>query len=111
MSNYHMDYESWVQLDVINQMGNIGSEVGRAINAWREKDEPRFNGSFARSLDLFDATIKALTSRKSLRSKEVLRAKDQYLSLFFDGKFDEDATKIEKYFMQYAWLARTKRDL
>ncbi len=43
------------------------------------------------------------------RLKEVLRAKDQYLRLFFDGTFDKDAEAIEGYFMQYALAARRDR--
>lgn len=33
MSKHVFDRDAWAQLDVFNQMGNIGSEVGRALVA------------------------------------------------------------------------------
>jgi len=91
------------------QMGNIGSEVGRSIKAYRVNDTERFNGALDRALDLFDATTDGLVQNKSPRTKEVLRAKDQYLALFFNDTFADDADKIEQYFTQYALAARRNR--
>ncbi|MDR2556164.1 MAG: hypothetical protein LBC49_00435 [Bacteroidales bacterium] len=34
--NKPIDKERWAQLNIFQQMGNIGSEVGRAIKAKRE---------------------------------------------------------------------------
>jgi hypothetical protein len=36
----------------------------------------------------------------------VLRAREEFLRLFFDGTFENDADKIERYFMDYAFAAR-----
>ena len=110
MSNYHIDRERWWQLNIYEQMGNIGSEVGRAINARRTGREERVEGAIARALDLFSATTEQLIAEKSYRIKEVLRARDEFLKLFYDGTFDHDADNIERYFMQFAWLARIHRD-
>src|ERR1035437_3730672 len=106
MSDYQIDRTRWAKMDILNQMGNIGSEVGRAIAAKKRHDEVRFNSALARALDLFDATTESLILQKSPRSKEVLRAKDQFLSLFFEDKLEKDGPAIEKYFMQYATAAR-----
>lgn len=108
MSDYHIDRERWAKLTIQEQMGNIGSEVGRSIKAWRDQDKPRFQSALNRALDLFDATVEFLVAHKSPRTKEVLRAKDQYLRLFFDNKMN-DADKIENYFFQYALAARRNR--
>lgn len=108
MSNYKIDRKRWANMTIQEQMGNIGSEVGRSINAWQAEDIVRFNGALDRALDLFDATVEDLVAHKSPRTKEVLRAKDQYLALFFDGKIS-DAVNIEDYFMQYALAARRDR--
>jgi hypothetical protein len=105
MNNYQVDRAKWASMDIFNQMGNIGSEVGRAIMAKRQGDEQRTNSAIKRALDLFDATTEDLVQKKSPRVKEVLRAKDQFLSLFFDDNFS-DADDIERYFMQYAIAAR-----
>ncbi len=108
MGNYQIDRTRWAKFTLQEQMGNIGSEVGRSIKAWRAHDKKRFEGALSRALDLFDATAENMTARKSPRAREVLRAKDQYLRLFFDDKID-DADNIERYFMQYAMAARRNR--
>jgi hypothetical protein len=45
----------------------------------------------------------------SYRLKEVLRARDEFLRLFSDDTFDHDAAKIDRYFMNFAFSARTNR--
>jgi hypothetical protein len=109
MSNYQINRQRWAQLTIQEQMGNIGSEVGRSIKAWGVHDTQRFDGALNRALDLFDATTEQLIAARSPRSKEVLRAKDQYLALFFDNTYETDAKNIENYFMQYALAARRDR--
>ncbi|MDR2337733.1 MAG: hypothetical protein LBE20_03675 [Deltaproteobacteria bacterium] len=102
-----ISFDRWVKLTIFEQMGNIGSEVGRAIAAERRGDTLSRNGAIFRALDLFAATSKSLAIQKSPRLREVLRARDQFLSLFFDSNFSE-ADKIENYFMQFALAARRK---
>jgi hypothetical protein len=109
MSDYQVDREKWSKMNILEQMGNIGSEVGRSIAAKEAGKEKRFEGAFKRALDLFQATVDVQVAKKSPRSKEVLRAKDQYIRLFYDDTFAEDAEKLENYFMQYAIAARRGR--
>jgi hypothetical protein len=45
----------------------------------------------------------------SYRLKEVLRARDEFLRLFFDGTFEQDADNIDRYFMYLAFAARANR--
>jgi len=107
MSEYRVDRQRWAELTLFEQMGNISSEVGRAINAKRAGKEARMNGAIDRAVDLFDATAEVWASRKSPRAREVLRAKDQFLGLFFDPSGGTDEAGIERYFMQYAQAACT----
>ena len=100
--------DRWKSLTIFEQMGNIGSEVGRAIAAERRHDEHSRDGAIGRALDLFSASARFLAARKSPRLREVLRARDQFLGLFFDNKF-ADADRIENYFMQFAIAARSAR--
>ena len=109
MSNYQVDRARWSQMTIQEQMGNIGSEVGRSIKAWQAHDTERFDGALDRALDLFDATTEHLVSQHSPKLREVLRSRDQYLSLFFDNTFEADASKVGDYFMQYALAARSNR--
>lgn len=109
MSNYQVDRTRWAKMTIQEQMGNIGSKVGRAIIAKRSGDDKRLQGAIDRALDLFDATTKNLVAQKSPRTREVLRLRDQFLSLFFSDTFDKDADKIDAYFTQYALAARRGR--
>jgi len=109
VSNQGVERERWAQLTIFEQMGNIGSEVGRAINAQRRGKTERMNGAIDRAIDLFDATAAVWAQKKSPRTREILRAKEQFLGLFF-GDADEvaaiDADGLERYFMQFAAAAR-----
>ncbi len=102
MSSYTIDREHWKQLTFLEQMGNISSEVGRSINAKRKGQDRRAESAVERALDLFSATAEMLAEEKSPRLKEVLRARNEYLRLFYDGTFEKDAAQIEKYFHQFA---------
>ena len=107
MANYEIDRERWAQLTIYEQLGNVSSEVGRAINATRAGKANRAQGAIDRAVDLLDATIEVLVQQRSPRVKEVLRAREEFLRLFFDGTFEEDADNIAKYFNFFAMAARS----
>ena len=109
MGSYQVDREAWAKLSINEQMGNIGSEVGRAIKAKRAGKDQRAQGAIDRALDLFDATTESLVSQRSYRTREVLRAREEFLRLFYDGTFEADADRIERYFMWFACAARGTR--
>lgn len=109
MGSYQVDREAWAKLSINEQMGNIGSEVGRAIKAKRAGKDKRVQGAIDRALDLFDATTESLVSQRSHRTREVLRAREEFLRLFYDGTFEADADRIERYFMWFACAARGTR--
>lgn len=107
MNSYVIDRQKWATHDIFYQMGNISSEVGRAIKAKKRGDERAFRAAISRGLDLFDATAEALAQSNPARLKEVLRAEEQFLSLFY-GNLNDDKAKqdLEKYFFQFALAAR-----
>ena len=111
MTDYQsFDRDRWVALSFYEQMGNIGAEVGRAIAACRANNPEREARAIDRALDLFAATTEALLNTPySYRLKEVLRARDEFLRLFFADTFATDAAKIERYFLDFAFLARADR--
>ena len=102
MSNYRVDMDMWRELTFVQQMANIGAEVGRSIKATRKNQTNRANSAIDRALELLYATIECNTSGHHGRLKELLRIRDEYLKLFFEGTFDQDADNIEKYFMHFA---------
>lgn len=110
MGDYRFDRKRWAKLSFFEQLGNIGSEVGRAIIAHRSGNIAREMRAIDRAIDLFSATVEVnLHTSNAHRLKEVLRARDEFLRLFFDGTFDNDADNIERYFMYFAFIARTER--
>jgi hypothetical protein len=98
MSNHVFDKTKWQSMTIFEQMGNIGSEVGRAFSAKRRRDEAAMNGALYRGLDLLDATAEKLANDKSPKLREVLRAREQFAGL-------EDES-LEGYFMNFAIAAR-----
>jgi hypothetical protein len=107
MNNVHvLDKQAWVKMTLLEQMGNIGSEVGRALNAKHRGDALNMKGAFYRGLDLIDFTATLWSAQKSPRTTELLRARELFApSVMTD---DEDIT-LEKYFMEYAIAARLNR--
>jgi hypothetical protein len=111
MADYKFDRSRWARLSFNEQMGNIGSEVGRAIIAHRNGNIVRETRAIDRAIDLFSATVEVTIGTKySYRLKEVLRSRDEFLRLFFDNTFDTDAEKIERYFMYFAYASRLERE-
>ncbi|MCL2124364.1 MAG: hypothetical protein FWH33_00045 [Oscillospiraceae bacterium] len=97
-----IDRERWATLSIVEQMGNIGSEVGRAIAS---RDNPaRRDGAIDRALDLFAATAEC---HSGARLREILRSRDEFLRLFFGDSTDYDG--VERYFHHFAIAARRGR--
>lgn len=106
--SYTVDRKRWAQLSIFEQMGNIGSEVGRSLAAKRRHDHQATEQAMIRALDLFDATVEYYVTQKSPRSREILRAREQYLGELLDepAKQTIKQPSIEHYFMQFALAAR-----
>jgi hypothetical protein len=99
--NNHFDMKRWTALPFYEQMGNIGSEVGRAMNAIKRNDETSLQGAYYRGLDLIDATVSGLESLT--RRRELLRARELFSESIESNTVDQ---KLDDYFMTFAILAR-----
>lgn len=95
---------NWSRLSLVEQMANIGSEVGRTI-IWKRKKPEYARMAFYRALDLFSKTIKD-TKNKS-RLKEICRAKEMLIDWWLGNRLyrstDQEWTK---YFTQFNYAAR-----
>lgn len=104
-----VDLTRWAQFSLLDQMANIGSEVGRTMDARRAHDDERFWGALQRALDLFEATVLTEKDRKPHRLKEVGRAKEEFVRIATEDRFDDDeARRLEAYFMQFALASRRR---
>ena len=92
--------ERWYKLSLAEQLGNIGSEVGRAAK-WQERDEKSFWGVVSRAMELFDLTQN--DQRWSYRRKELDRAREVFADAVLGGKeYKSNIRDLEKYFMPFA---------
>jgi len=96
----------WQSLPLIEQLANVGSEVERAIKAHEGGRTERRDAAVNRGLELFDLT--ATDDRwKGARRREVLRAREQFCSLFWgDDDRPSEAASLSKYFLHFAVAAR-----
>jgi hypothetical protein len=106
MDSHSIDMRRWAGLTIFEQMGNIGSEVGRALAAKRRGEAATMQSALFRGLDLIDATALTWASKNISATKEVLRAREQFVEAVTTAKDDPG---LEAYFMQYAMAARLHR--
>ncbi|MBI5254670.1 hypothetical protein HY932_02730 [Candidatus Falkowbacteria bacterium] len=100
----------WFTLSVSEQMGNIGSEVGRAIKRKQAGDVDRLKSALDRALELFDLTMSDPRWLKTRRLREVARAREVVCDLFFgDNIYGSTFESLEKYFFQFAVAARINK--
>lgn len=101
--------ERWQALTLAEQLGNVGSEVGRAIKAQEQGKERRFAGAFDRALDLFDLTL-ADPRWAGHRRKEIARAREVTCDfLAGDNDYRSTAKSHDDYFRYFALAARRNR--
>ena len=95
--------ERWFTLSLADQLGNIGSEVGRA-HKWQGKDEQSFWGAVTRALELFDLTQE--DPRWHRQRLELNRARESFADAVLGGKeYGSTLVDLEKYFMQFAMIS------
>lgn len=107
MAYQHQDLAlgHWQDFSLIEQLANIGAEIGRALN-WQAKGEgEKSQKAIERSLELFDLTIG--DSRWRHRLKEITRAREIVCDYFWgDNQYQSTPESIDKYFLQFAVAAR-----
>lgn len=97
----------WFELSLKEQLGNVGSEVNRALR-FKDKDMTAFDNAVERALELLDLTISDVRWRGRL--KELLRAREMFCAaLYPDNDFNSTLEDIDKYFFQFALAARLSR--
>jgi len=106
MSSHVFDRQRWAAMTMFEQMGNIGSEVGRALSAKHRHDRIAMEGALYRGLDLIDCTVELWSAQKSPRVRELLRARELLVESITT---DHEDPTLENYFFQYAFAARRNR--
>ncbi len=98
--------ESWAKFTLEEQLGNIGSEVSRAIRA---ADDPEYYwGAVSRALELFFLTI--ADPRWRNRLKEIVRVKELFCAAALGSdEFKTTLKDLDTYFTYFALVARASR--
>lgn len=97
----------WHQLSLIEQMGNIGSEINRAVR-WQNKDDKLFESTVSRALELLDLTISDPRWRNRL--KELVRVREFMCDAVFGNKeYRTSLEDINRYFFHFALAFRIHR--
>lgn len=96
--------DTWSTFTLMEQLGNIASEVGRAAK-WNGKDERRFDHSIEQALLLIDLTQRDPRWQGKLR--ELAIAKEAFADAILGGtEYGSTLHDMERYFMQFALVAR-----
>lgn len=103
-----LDQDRWCSMTFVEQMANIGSEVGRT-GKWMMKGKPQLAmGAFYRALDLIDITI--LWGRHGLQSRgamlrELCRARELFCGAYESSDIPT-MQYLDKYFGKFAIAQR-----
>ena len=99
----------WSEMSLVEQMANIGSEVGRAARAKEAGNDTRSWAALERALELFDLTIADDRSRGP-RRREICRVREVVCDfLVGHNQYGSTAASLDAYFLPYAMAARRDR--
>ena len=100
----------WWELSVAEQLGNIGSEVSRALR-WRDRDPRLCQGALERALELFDLSLADPRHRRTVaRLREIARAREVVVDfLAGSNQYRSTGPSLQRYFDAYAIAARRQR--
>ncbi len=103
----------WQTLTFAQQMGNVGSDVERAIKWFRKKDDLSFQIAFEMALELFDLTL--ADPRWKDRRKEISRSREVFYTLLTEpesaGNLEKELDSLDEYFLQFGIQARLEREI
>ncbi len=99
----------WRELTLMEQLGNIGSEVARASRAKADGNEGRFTAALDRALELFDLTLD--DDRWATRRREIARAREVVCDFQLGAnEYGSTAESLDAYFLAFAVAARRGRN-
>lgn len=110
MSAHHGDLAAgrWHSMSLMEQLGNAGSEVSRALRARAQGHTDRERSALARFLDLIDMTL--ADPRLQGRRKEICRVREIVCDYFVgENLYRSTAESLDRYFLPYARVARRNR--
>ena len=96
----------WHNYPITYQMGNIGSEVSRALKWTSKGNKKRTDKAIDRALELFDFTIEANIDNHP-RLTEILKAREEFCDYFFNhNSYHTDPAQMQKYYDGFVMMSR-----
>lgn len=97
----------WFELTLAEQMGNVGSEFGRAVR-WSARNPALAEAAFHRTLELLDLTLDDPRHRASVaRLREIARLREVVVDfLAGPNRYGSTAPSLQKYFDAFAAARR-----
>ena len=103
-----IDEKRWQRFSFYQQMGNIASEISRAINFKNKKEKKHLDASLWRLLELVDLTIE--DEKNKLKLKELCRFKEVIGDWFCQTNvYRVNPESLKNYSIQFAMLAGKRR--
>ena len=102
--------ERWFAMSLAEQLGNVGSEVGRALR-WRTRNPEIAQGALYRALELIDLTLDDHRHRASaVRLREICRVREVLLDfLVGTNQYGSTEATVQRYFDVFAVAAANDR--
>jgi hypothetical protein len=111
MQHQELASGKWFAMTLAEQLGNIGSEVGRA-GSWRVRgNTEQSERALTRALELLDLTL-ADSRWNSARKRELARVRESLCESYFGSTLEtaeNDAATWDRYFMPFAIATRASR--
>lgn len=107
MTFQHDDFlaRKWATFSLLEQLGNIGSEVARTRH-WQGKDQETFWKSVERTLELFNLTLDDPRWHVT-RRREIIRAREVFCDAVLGGKeYKSSFEDLMRYFLSFACAVR-----
>ena len=100
----------WETMTIAEQMGNVGSEVGRALK-WKDRNPEIARNAVNRALDLMDLTLADPRYRASVaRLREIARTREALVDfLIGSNEYGSTAASLQRYFNAFAMAAARAR--
>lgn len=97
----------WFTFSLAEQLGNVGSEIGRAANALRMGNHERKEKALERAFELIDLTVMDKRWRGP-KLREICRFREVCADTFYgDREYGDTPERLEKYLFYFALVARS----
>lgn len=111
MKHIHNDLRNgrWNKLSLVEQMANVGSEIGRTIS-WKGKNKKNSELAFYRALELLELTLSDMKNKQGGKLKEIARVKEMLVDWYLGSvSYNSTDNQWQKYFLQFNIAARLNK--